>query len=99
MAENSGAQWCKRFPCSTSLDDLLPDFGDSCRAFISQLKKAGATVSVATTYRPVERAYLMHWCCMVGNSGQAAILPVPIQESSLLQKMPLRSNDFQGRSL
>ena len=61
MAEKSGPQWCKRFPCTTSLDDLLPPFGDACRAFISQLKKAGATVSVATTYRPVERAYLMHW--------------------------------------
>jgi hypothetical protein len=41
MAENSGPQWCKRFPC---------------RAFISQLKKAGAIVSIANTYRPVERA-------------------------------------------
>ncbi len=41
MAENSGPQWCKRFPWC---------------AFISQLKKVGATVSIANTYRPVERA-------------------------------------------
>ena len=79
MAEKSGPQWCKRFPCTTSLDDLLPPFGDACRAFISQLKKAGATVSVATTYRPVERAYLMHWCCMVGNSGQDPHSVPPMQ--------------------
>lgn len=56
MAENSGPQWCKRFSCSASLDGLLPEFGDTCRAFISQLKKAGAAVSIANTYRPVERA-------------------------------------------
>lgn len=70
MAELSGQQWCARFPTSAKLDDLTPEFGDSCRAFISALKKAGATVSIAATYRPVERAYLMHWCCMVGGSGQ-----------------------------
>lgn len=70
MAENSGPLWCARFPCTTTLDDLLPEFGDACRAFISQIKKGGATVSIATTYRPPERAYLMHFCCMIGNSGQ-----------------------------
>jgi len=70
MAEFSGAQWCARFPTSAKLDDLLPDFADSCRAFLSALKKADATVTIAATYRPVERAYLMHWCCMIGGSGQ-----------------------------
>ena len=79
MAENSGAQWCARFPCTTSLDDLLPEFGDSCRAFISQLKKAGATVSIATTYRPPERAYLMHWCCTIANSGQDPHMVPPMK--------------------
>jgi len=39
-------------------------------AFISQLQKAGASVSIADTYRPPERAWLMHWCCMIGGSGQ-----------------------------
>jgi hypothetical protein len=70
MAEPSGPQWCGRFPASQSLDDLLPDFGDKVRAFLSRLQKAGATVTIADTYRPPERAYLMHWCCMVGGSGQ-----------------------------
>ncbi len=70
MAEESGPQWCALYPASTSLDDLLPDFGDKVRAFLSQLTKAGATVTIADTYRPPERAYLMHWCCMVGSSGQ-----------------------------
>ena len=79
MAEASGPQWCGRYPASTSLDDLLPDFADKVRAFLSQLTKAGATVTIADTYRPPERAYLMHWCCMVGGSGQdpRAVAPMP----------------------
>src|SRR6201996_7459607 len=70
MTEASGPQWCARYPASTSLDDLLPDFGDKVRAFLSQLARAGADVTIADTYRPPERAYLMHWCCMLGGSGQ-----------------------------
>ncbi len=70
MTEPAGQQWCARFPASQSLDDLLPDFADQVHAFISQLQKAGASVSIAGTYRPPERAWLMHWCCMIGGSGQ-----------------------------
>jgi hypothetical protein len=70
MAEVSGPQWCARFAPSKSLDDLVPDFGDRVRAFLSQLGHAGALVSIADTYRPAERAYLMHWCCMIVGSGQ-----------------------------
>ena len=79
MSEVSGPQWCARFPTSNKLEDLTPDFGDACRAFISAMQKGGATVSVAATYRPPERAYLMHWCCMIGNSGQdpASVPPMP----------------------
>ncbi len=78
MAEVSGPQWCARFAASKSLDDLVPDFGDQVRAFLSQLSHAGASVSIADTYRPPERAYLMHWCCMIGGSGQdpAAVPPL-----------------------
>jgi hypothetical protein len=70
MSEPAGPQWCARFPTSDRLEDLLPDFGDACRAFISAMKKGGASVAVAATFRPPERAYLMHWCCMIGGSGQ-----------------------------
>jgi hypothetical protein len=34
------------------------------------MKKGGATISIGATWRPAERAYLMHWCCMIGMSGQ-----------------------------
>lgn len=78
MPELSGPQWCARFPGTNVTSDLLPDFRDRVDAFISVMKNAGATVSIGATFRPPERAYLMHWCCMVADSGQdpAAIPPM-----------------------
>ena len=70
MSELSGPQWCARFPGSVSPNDLLPEFRDRVLAFISAMHRAGATVHIGATYRPPERAYLMHWCCMLADSGQ-----------------------------
>jgi hypothetical protein len=70
MSEPSGAQWCARFPTSISPDDLVPAFRDNVLAFVSAMKRGGASVSIAATWRPPERAYLMHWCCMLADSGQ-----------------------------
>ena len=70
MSEPSGPLWCARFPGSTSPDDLLPAFRSRVQAFISAMQRGGATVSIGATYRPPERAYLMHWCCILANSGQ-----------------------------
>ena len=67
MAEFSGPQWCSRFPGSKSVADLLPDFRDVVRAFISQMQDGGATVTVSATFRPPERAYLMHWCSRIAG--------------------------------
>lgn len=70
MAKPSGPAWCARYPGSVSTSDLTKNFRDIVLAFLSQLKSAGAKVSIAATYRPPQRAYLMHWCCMIANSGQ-----------------------------
>ena len=67
MSEMSGLQWCARFPTSVSPNDLVPDFRDRVLAFISAVKSGGATVSIAATYRPPERAYLMHWCSRIAG--------------------------------
>lgn len=80
MSEPSGPSWCAQFPGSKSLDDLLPAFGDPVRAFISQMQNGHATVSIGATYRPPERAYLMHWCCRIAGyvdkkTGQLVIDP------------------------
>jgi hypothetical protein len=67
--EPSGPQWCKRYPGSTSPDTLLSDFKGRVWAFISAMEKAGATVQVTATFRPPERAYLMHWCWMIARQS------------------------------
>jgi D-alanyl-D-alanine dipeptidase len=70
MSELSGAQWCGCFPTSTSLDDLTDKFEMRVCRFIAALREGGATVTISATYRPPERAYLMHFCCMIADSGQ-----------------------------
>lgn len=72
----SDAIWCGRFPTSTSLNDLDPSFEPKVVAFISALKDAGASVHVSATYRPKERAYLMHYCCLIAD-GKIAPHDVP----------------------
>lgn len=68
--EKSGKAWCARFQTSNAIEDLAPPFRDRASGFVAALKAAGAGVSIAATYRPAERAYLMHWCCMIADSGQ-----------------------------
>ncbi|MDE2183795.1 MAG: peptidoglycan-binding domain-containing protein [Alphaproteobacteria bacterium] len=65
--EESGPQWCSRFPGSTSPDDLADGFKGQVWAFLSAMKKGGASVAVTATYRPPPRAYLMHWCWLIGH--------------------------------
>lgn len=79
MAEPAGPQWCARFPTSTFLGDLTQPFRDNAGNFIGALRQAGALVTISATFRPPERAYLMHWCCMIANSGQdpAHVPPMP----------------------
>jgi hypothetical protein len=68
----SGAAWEKQFPGSTSIDDLTPSFKAKAGRFIQALEAAGVRVKLAATYRPEERAYLMHYCCKIGNCKIAA---------------------------
>lgn len=70
--ELSGADWCARFPGSSLTDDLDGDFKTGTKSFISALKQGGASVSIAATYRPPERAYLMHWSWMIANGKKEA---------------------------
>ena len=74
----AGKDWCKQFPTSVSLDDLISPFKENCKAFIAALEAAGAKVSIAATFRPPERAYLMHYCCMIAFSKMdpAAVPPM-----------------------
>lgn len=65
--EPSGVQWCSRFPTSRAVDDLIQPFRGNVERFLAALAAAGAKVSIAATYRPKERAYLMHWAWRIGT--------------------------------
>ena len=67
--ELSGPAWVPRFPNSRSLDDLSPGFRNKAKAFVAALKAAGATISIADTLRPPERAHLMHFAFAIANEG------------------------------
>lgn len=80
MPTPSGPAWCAQFPTSASLDDLVPTFRAGVANFIGALHTAGAHVAIAATYRPPERAYLMHWSCMIAgykdkNTGHTVVVP------------------------
>lgn len=65
----SGKSWVSQFPTSTSVDDLVSPFRENLKAFLAALNKAGASVAINATYRPVERAYLMHYAFRIAREG------------------------------
>lgn len=79
MTEPSGPAWCARFPTSVSTDDLVSPFREGVAAFIAALRDAGASVMVTATYRPPERAALMHWSFQIGRAHQDPeyVPPIP----------------------
>ncbi len=65
----SGKSWVSQFPTSTSVDDLVSPFRENLKAFLAALSSAGASVTINATYRPVERAYLMHYAFRIAREG------------------------------
>ena len=63
----SGLDWVNRYPDSKSTNDLEPSFRDKVNKFIAALQTAGATPSIESTYRPVNRSYLMHYAWQIAN--------------------------------
>lgn len=72
----SGASWVNRFPTSRSLNDLNPSFRKNVSNFIGAINNAGGHVNISATYRPPERAYLMHYSSMIAR-GEIAPQNVP----------------------
>jgi hypothetical protein len=70
--ELSGPQWCDRFPTSHSVDSCVEPFRGRLKKFLAALHAAKATVTISATYRPRERAYLMHYCWLIANHQMAA---------------------------
>jgi len=67
MPELSGPQWVSRFPTSTSTSTLVAGFRAAADSFIQALRTAGATVTISATFRPLTRAYLMHWSWRIAS--------------------------------
>jgi hypothetical protein len=61
----SGAHWFDYFPTSRSIADLASPFREKVQAFQKALTDAGAQTIIAATYRPRERAYLMHYAARI----------------------------------
>jgi hypothetical protein len=70
--ELSGSQWVTRFLGSNSTNDLWPTFKTAVDSFIEALNEAGASVHISATYRPPERAYLMHWSWIIAHGANAS---------------------------
>jgi hypothetical protein len=72
--ELSGSHWVRRFPGSRNTKDLDPVFKVKVEAFIAALEEAGAKFNINSTYRPKERAYLMHYAWQISR-GHLVIPP------------------------
>ena len=67
--ELSGPQWCTRFEGSEDPDDCIDPFRGGLKAFLKALNDAGARVHVSATFRPPERAHLMHYAWQIANNA------------------------------
>jgi len=65
----SGPEWVNQFPESTSTNDLVEPFRSSVTRFLAALRAAGATVRIACTLRPPQRAYLMHYSFAIARQN------------------------------
>ena len=67
---NSGIFWVSwadvNAKNSASVQDLKEPFRSNAQAFIAALTNAGCNVTVRATLRSDKRAYLFHWCWLVG---------------------------------
>jgi hypothetical protein len=68
-AQLSGRTWVAEFPTGVSTDDLVGDFKTNAENFLQALTDAGATYQINATYRPPQRAYLMHYAYAIARKG------------------------------
>jgi len=74
----SGVQWVKFFPGSISIDDLVSSYRQKVQAFEQAIRAAGGKIAISSTFRPVQRAYLMHYSAAIYR-GDIAPQNVPSQ--------------------
>jgi hypothetical protein len=64
----SGPEWVREFPGSRSLDDLVDPFKSAAKAFVAALLDSGCSVTISSTLRPPERAYLMRFSTAIARN-------------------------------
>lgn len=67
--EASGRSWVAQFPTSRASADLIQPFRANAESFLSALAASNANVSISATYRPPERAHLMHYAFNIARRG------------------------------
>lgn len=82
--ELSGPEWVPCFPASRDLDDLAEPFRSNVKRFLAALAAAGGSVTIANTYRPKERAYLMHYSAAIARK-EIAPDRVPPMEGVMIE--------------
>ena len=75
QTEKSGSQWILQYQGSRSTSDLERHFGGNVDSFIGALSAAGASVIIAATLRPSERAYLMHYSWKIAHGVDPTSIP------------------------
>ncbi|WP_197742271.1 hypothetical protein [Bradyrhizobium sp. TM102] len=65
--ELSGAAWVSKFPGSRETSTLLSPFKEDVEKFITSMKDAKMSISIGATFRPKERAYLMHYAWLIAR--------------------------------
>lgn len=67
----SGPSWVSKYPASTSLSRLAQPFRSKVERFITAMTRAGISEVTILTYRPAERAYLMHYAWQIAHHKQS----------------------------
>lgn len=65
----SGRSWVSKFPTSRDPEDLASPFRENVKRFLQALQDSGCGVTISATYRPKERAYLMHYAYRIAREG------------------------------
>lgn len=71
----SGERWCLEFPTSKVTADLASPFRDKVEKFRAAMAKAGVDLEIAATFRPSERAWLMHWAYDIAHGADPRKVP------------------------
>jgi len=76
MPTPSGPSWVSKFPGSKDLGTLKGAFASGALNFVKALRAAKAHVAITATFRPPQRAYLMHYAWQIAHSEiEAAKVP------------------------